>query len=179
MGIKCEDRTTQRQYTLCSFNAPSCSCSIGLEEGRQMSEKPQSHKYDLTSSPLPPPHPLHYPLQLFPVTANNAWRACTTSAVNDSVPPRVNFQFAQWRVTITYWPANCISPLIPYHFILGSLCSLNWSWLYLVVAICLLFSWCLNVQPDCIREREGVAGERHYLALVGALPVSPDPLKSC
>lgn len=142
------------------------------EEWRQMREKPLSHKYDLTSSPLISPYS-------FICRRENACRACTTSAVNDSVPPKVNFQFAQWRVTITFWPANCISPLIPYHFISGSLCSLNWGWLYLVVAICLLFSRCLDVQPDCIREREGVAGERHYLALVGSLPVSPDPLKSC
>lgn len=85
----------------------------------------------------------------------NIIRTCKTSAVNNSVPPKVNFQFAQWRVTITLWPANCISPLIPYHFISGSLCSLNWGWLYLVVAICLLFSRCLDVQPDCIREWEG------------------------
>ena len=124
--------------------------------GRQM-----SHKYNPTSSP--PISHLFTPQLSLPRLSEKkkkkkkkkVCRTCKTSAVNNSVPPKVNFQFAQWRVTITLWPANCISPLIPYHFISGSLCSLNWGWLYLVVAICLLFSRCLDVQPDCIREWEG------------------------
>lgn len=111
--------------------------------------KTPSHKRDLPSSTSIPPHNADF------FWAKNVCHACATSAVNNSVPPKVNFQFAQGKVTITFWPANCISPLIPYHFILGSLCSLNWGRLYLVVAICLLFSWCLDVQPDCIWEWEG------------------------
>lgn len=70
MGIKCEDRTTA-ELKGSAHSALSAlrlipdflGWSIGLEEGRQMSEKPQSHKYDTTSSlPTPPPS---YPLQLF------------------------------------------------------------------------------------------------------------------
>lgn len=49
--------------------------------------------------------------------SKNACLTCPKSAVNNSVLPKVNFQFAQWRVTITFWPANSISPLIPHHFI--------------------------------------------------------------
>lgn len=102
---------------------------------------------------------------------------CTTSAVNNSVPPKVNFQFAQSRVAITTWPANCISPIIPYHFISGSLCSWNWGWLYLVVAICLLFSQCLYVQPDCIRGA-GCSSRRTALPGPGRVFTSlPRPIK--
>lgn len=150
-----DSRRTQRHY-MCSLSIPSRSWFSCLQWVLKTGDKWKKNSKVINTIQLHHQRFHRFPLQLFLChSGKNTSRACTTSAVNDSVPPKVNFQFAQWRVTITFWPANCISPLIPYHFILGSLCSLNWGWLYLVVAICLLFSWCLDVQPDCIREREG------------------------
>ena len=147
-----------RPYSALCLIPDFLSFAMCPEEWRQMREKPQSHKYDLTSSPLISPHS-------FVCCGENARHACTTSAVNDSVPPKVNFQFAQWRGTITFWPANCISSLIPYHFILGCLCSLDWFWLNLVAAICLLFSAVLWImQPVCIRGVNGAGRGRESSA---------------
>lgn len=167
LEIKCERRTGRRSskapHLLLSQRprlAPDFSwLQWVLQRGDKWEKNPRViNIIRLHHHRFPPffPPQLSLPRQKKPTTKKkNARHTCTTSAVNNSVPPKVNFQFAQWRVTITLWPANCISPLIPYHFISGSLCSLNWGWLYLVVAICLLFSRCLDVQPDCIREREG------------------------
>lgn len=154
MGIKCDNRT-QRHYTCYPLSVLSHSWLSWLLWVLERGDKRQKNPTVINITRLHHHRFTPFPPYSFFSHSKNACLTCTISAVNNSVSRKVNFQFAQRRVTITFWPANGISPLIPHHFISGSLCSVNWGRLYLVVTICLLFSWCLDVQPDHIREQEG------------------------
>lgn len=122
-----EARTLCGGTTPAGLSAPRLLLAfLGCSKSCRRETKLLGRKHNPTSSP--PTYPPFPPAAFFFFfLSRNNQRTCTASAVNNSVPPKVNFQFAQRRVAITLWPANCISPLIPYHLISGSLCSLEWG----------------------------------------------------
>lgn len=66
------------------------SAAVSPAEVRGKRGEARSHNYNLTSSLLIPP------------TFRLPDKPCRTSAVNNSTPPKVNFQFAERKVTAVF-----------------------------------------------------------------------------